>query len=84
MIEDLSNLAHEGAILALRVTPKAARNSVALQPDGTIRVTETTVPADGKANAAVTKLMSKALGVPKTRLAIVKGGQGRDKRLKIL
>jgi len=84
MIEDLGHLAQEGAVLDLRVTPKAACNSVAAQPGGGIRVTVTTVPADGKANAAVIKLMSKALGVPKLRLVIVKGGQGRDKRMKIL
>jgi len=84
MIEDLCQLAHEGAVLALRVTPKAARNTVAAQPGGPIRVSVTAVPADGKANAAVIKLMSKALGVPKSRLAIIKGAQGRDKWLKIL
>jgi uncharacterized protein YggU (UPF0235/DUF167 family) len=43
----------------------------------------TTVPEGGKANAAVLKLLAKALGVPKSRLAIVQGETGRDKVIEI-
>ena len=34
---------------------------------------------DGEANAELTKLLSKELGVPKTQLKIVAGSKGRDK-----
>jgi uncharacterized protein len=84
VVDDLSHLAQSGAVLELRVTPKAAGNTVALSHDGRIRVTVTAVPADGKANAAVIKLMSKALKWPKSRLAITRGAKGRDKWLKLL
>ena len=84
VVDDLRHLAREGAVFGMRVTPRAARNSVTMQQDGRIRVTVTAVPADGKANAAVIDLMSKALKWPKSRLAIVRGTQGRDKWLKIL
>jgi len=84
MIEDLSHLAKPGEVLSLRVTPKAARETVRVQQGGGIRVTVTVVPEKGKANAAVIGLMSRALKVPKSRLEIVKGAQGRDKKLKIL
>ncbi len=82
---DLSHLAVPGTRLSLRVTPKASRNAVAApEADGDpLRVYVTTVPEGGKANAAVLKLLSKALGLPKSRLEIVQGATGRDKVLEI-
>ena len=57
----LAHLATPGATLELRVTPKASRNEIR-EEGGTLRVYVTTVPEDGKANAAVQKLLAKALG----------------------
>ncbi|WP_417205530.1 DUF167 domain-containing protein [Antarctobacter sp.] len=79
---DLSDLALPGTTLAVRVTPKAARNAV-LRDDTGLRVTVTTVPEGGKANAAVIKLLAKALGVPKSRLELVRGDTSRDKLFRI-
>lgn len=75
---DLSYLAVAGTQFAVRVTPKAARDDVFLR-DGQIRVNVTTVPEDGKATAAVIKLLAKAMGVPKSRLTVVRGDTSRDK-----
>ncbi|MFO1140463.1 MAG: DUF167 domain-containing protein [Paracoccus sp. (in: a-proteobacteria)] len=75
---DLSHLAQPGTLIEVRVTPRASRNAVLLD-DGAIRVTVTTVPEDGKANAAVVKLLAKALGVAKSRLVLVRGATSRDK-----
>lgn len=80
---DLSNLAVEGAEIAVRVTPKASRDRILVEDD-TIRVYVTTVPEDGKANKAVVKLLSKALGVPKTRLDLIRGATSRDKVFRIV
>lgn len=77
-IPDLSALAQPGATISLRVTPKAARNRI-VQENGTLRVYVTTVPEDGKANAAVQKLLAKALGLPKSRLTLLRGQTSRDK-----
>lgn len=80
---DLSHLAQPGTDIAVRVTPRAARNAV--MSDGTtIRVTVTTVPEDGKANAAVIKLLAKSLGVAKSRLQLVRGATSRDKVFRLL
>ena len=66
----------------MRVTPRASRNAVLL--DGAaIRVTVTTVPEDGKANAAVVKLLAKALGVAKSRLELLRGATARDKLFRL-
>jgi uncharacterized protein (TIGR00251 family) len=80
---DLSHLAIEGAEIAVRVTPKASRDRILVE-DGAIRVYVTTVPEDGKANKAVVKLLSKALGVPKTRLDLIRGATSRDKVFRIV
>ena len=79
---DLSDLAVPGATLAVRVTPRAARNAVIRDGDS-LRVTVTTVPEGGKANAAVIKLLAKALGLPKSRLELVRGETARDKLFRI-
>jgi len=76
----------DGRIFTVRVTPKASRNEVKTDPDGRsdLRVYVTKVPEGGKANAAVVKLLAKSLGVPKTRLEIVRGGSGRDKQFRVI
>ena len=79
---DLSHLARPGAEIAVRVTPRASRNAVLLDGD-TIRVLVTVVPEDGKANAAVVKLLAKALGVAKSRLELLRGATGRDKLFRL-
>ena len=79
---DLSDLATPGTTLAVRVTPKASRNAVTRDGDA-LRVTVTTVPENGKATAAVVKLLAKALGVPKSRLTLVRGETSRDKVFRI-
>ena len=79
---ELAHLAQPGAVIAVRVTPRASRNAVVLDGD-TIRVMVTTVPEDGKANAAVIKLLSKALGVAKSRLVLLRGAGARDKLFRI-
>lgn len=79
---DLSHLAIPGTEIAVRVTPKASRNAVTVDGD-TIRVHVTTVPEDGKANAAVVKLLAKALGVAKSRLVLTRGATSRDKVFRI-
>ncbi|MGR3377678.1 DUF167 domain-containing protein [Salipiger abyssi] len=79
---ELAHLAAPGATLELRVTPKASRNEIR-EEAGTLRVYVTTAPEDGKANAAVQKLLAKALGVPKSRLTLIRGATARDKVFRV-
>lgn len=79
---DLSHLAHDGAEIRLRVTPRARRNAISVE-DGVIRVHVTAAPADGKANAAVVKLLSKSMGVAKSRLTLLRGASSRDKLFRL-
>lgn len=79
---DLTHLAQDGAEIAVRVTPKASRNAVVAE-EGAIRVYVTCVPEDGKANAAVVKILSKSLGVAKSRLTLLRGATSRDKVFRV-
>ena len=74
----LEHLAHPGAEIAVRVTPRASSNAVVIE-GGAIRVYVTVVPEDGKANDAVRKLLASELGVAKSRLVLVRGQTARDK-----
>ncbi|MGA1181729.1 MAG: DUF167 domain-containing protein [Marivivens sp.] len=82
MSDELSHLALEGAEIAVRVTPKASRDRIVVE-EGQIRIYVTTVPEDGKANAAVQKLLAEALGLPKSRLSLIRGQTSRDKVFRV-
>jgi len=43
----------------------------------------TAPPAGGEANAAVCKLVAKSLGVPKSSVAVVRGGASRHKLVEV-
>ena len=79
---DLSSLAQPGATFAVRVTPRASRDRVALE-EGQIRIHVTCVPEDGKANKAVVALLARALGVAKSRLTLLRGATSRDKLFRL-
>ncbi len=79
----------DGVIIVVRLTPKGGRDSidgVDTLADGTVvlkaRVRAT--PSEGKANAALGRLLAKALGVPPGRVAIVGGATSRLKRVKVM
>ncbi|WP_372573868.1 DUF167 domain-containing protein [Ruegeria jejuensis] len=75
---DLRDLAVPGAEVTLRVTPKAARNSL-MWRDGRLRATVTDPPVDGRANDAVRMLLARAMGVAPSRLTLIRGQSARDK-----
>ena len=75
-------------LLPVKVTPRSAKPGVGgwrLDADGReeleIRVAE--APADGAANAAVEKLLAKALGVSRSQVSITAGHSSRHKRLSV-
>lgn len=69
--------------LILRVTPGARVETVAVE-DGRLQIKVRAKPEDGKANAAVLDLLAQALGLATSRLRLLRGATGRDKRVQIL
>lgn len=67
----------------MRVTPKASVDEVAGWRGAELLVRVTAAPEDGKANAAVERVVARALGVPKGAVSVVRGHTARVKQLEI-
>ena len=68
-------------ILDVRVTPRASRDQVVGWADGVLRLRVSAPPVEGNANVALAKLLAKALGVPRRRIAVVRGLRDRNKQV---
>ena len=73
----------EGTLLSVFVQPRAALNAVGGEYRGALKIKTTAPPADGKANAAVEALIADLVGVPKSRVRVVRGHSSRSKRVLI-
>jgi hypothetical protein len=70
-------------LLQVRVQPKARRNEIVEQPDGSFRARVTAAPEGGEANRAVIALLADAFGVAPSHVALVRGATSRDKLFQI-
>ena len=71
-------------LLPLHVQPGAKRDALAgLYGDQAVKLATTAPPVDGKANAALRKLLSKWLGIPQAQIELKSGLTGRDKQFVI-
>ena len=66
-------------IVNIRVIPRARRNQITVDTDGTVRVHTTVAPTDGAANEAVIKMLAEHFKVPKTSINIIRGSTSRNK-----
>jgi uncharacterized protein YggU (UPF0235/DUF167 family) len=64
--------------LALRVTPGARTESLELG-DGVLLAKVRARPEGGKANQAVIELLARPLGLPPSRIQLLRGATSRDK-----
>lgn len=71
------------ARIRVRLTPRAARDEIVGWKEGSLRIRVSAPPVEGKANAALEKLLAKALDVPKVAVGIVSGSHSRDKMVVI-
>ncbi|MEC9267002.1 MAG: DUF167 domain-containing protein [Alphaproteobacteria bacterium] len=74
----------DGLRLTVKLTPKAAADRIAGPADGPdatrlLKVQVTAPPVDGKANAALIRLLAKTFKCPKTSLKVVSGATDRTK-----
>jgi len=70
--------------LRIRLTPRAAREEVGPpRADGVVPVRVTAAPVDGKANAALCRLLAKRAGVPVSAVSVVRGQAARDKVVRV-
>jgi uncharacterized protein len=69
--------------LAVRVQARARRDEIAGERAGSLLVRVTAPPVEGKANAAVRRLLAERLGLAPGRIAVVRGAASRDKLIEI-
>jgi uncharacterized protein YggU (UPF0235/DUF167 family) len=74
--------------LPIRLTPGAASDRIDgwdVDPDGrpVLKVRVRARPVEGEANAALLKLLAKALDLPKSAVSLERGGQSRLKRIAV-
>jgi uncharacterized protein len=71
------------AQIAVRLQPRASTNALAGRRDGVLVARVTAPPVDGRANAALCKLIARAAGVAPSRVSIVGGASSRQKLVRV-
>jgi len=67
----------------VRVKPRASRDALEGVAGERVVVRVQAPPLEGRANAAVERLLAKALGVPPGRVTVVSGLAGREKLVRV-
>jgi uncharacterized protein (TIGR00251 family) len=73
----------DGVVFAVRVKPRASRDAIGGVWDGALVVRLTAPPVEGAANAALARLLGRALGVAPSAVRIVGGATSRTKRVAV-
>ncbi len=78
----------QGVSFAVRLTPKGGRDRIegwvrTAGEEGHLKIRVSAPPEKGKANDALVALLSRTLGVGKSRIAIAKGQAARNKIVEI-
>lgn len=71
------------ARIRVHLTPRSGRDELKGWRDDVLRVRVTASPVEGQANAALVRLLAKALDVPGSRVGIIAGTHGREKTVVI-
>jgi uncharacterized protein (TIGR00251 family) len=70
-----------GCTLNVRVHPGARRNAITGTHDGALKISLTTPPTDGRANAALIAFLAETLNIPRAHITLVIGATSRTKTL---
>jgi uncharacterized protein (TIGR00251 family) len=74
----------DGCTLPVRVHPGAKRNALGGAHDGALKISLTTPPTDGRANAALIEFLAERLGISRARITLLTGAASRTKTLRIV
>jgi uncharacterized protein YggU (UPF0235/DUF167 family) len=71
------------ARIPVRVVPRARRDELAGERDGALLVRVTAPPVEGRANAAVEKLLARSLRIAPSRVVVARGGRSPAKLVRV-
>ena len=69
--------------LSVRLQPRAKRDEVVGERAGAVVIRVTAPPVDGKANAALCRLIAKAAGVAPSKVSVIRGHTAREKVVRV-
>jgi len=73
-----------GVILSVLIKPRSRRSLIeAVNSEGLLRIRVVEPPVKGAANKGLVKLLSRSMGIPKSRLTIISGETSSRKRVLI-
>lgn len=73
----------DAALVSVRLQPRASRNMIVGERAGRLAIRVAAPAQEGRANAALCKLLAKAAGVPRSRVEIVQGASAREKLVRV-
>lgn len=72
-----------GATFSIRIHPRAKKNAITGEIGDALKVSLTSPPVDGKANAACIEFFAKLLKVPRSSITIASGERSRTKVMRV-
>jgi len=75
--------APDGAVLSVKVQPRAAKNEIAGPLGGELKIKVTAPPVDAAANQALVDFLAGTLDCPRSAVRIVRGQTARHKTVSI-
>ena len=73
-----------GCVFPVKVQPGARKDQVAGEWNGAFKIKLAAAPVDGQANQSLIAALSRAIGVPKSSISIVRGERSRMKVVSVL
>jgi uncharacterized protein (TIGR00251 family) len=73
----------EGLTFAVKVHPRARRNSITGELGGAVKLSITAPPIDGRANQSCIEFFAKLLKVPRSSVTIASGKSSRNKVVRV-
>ena len=73
----------DGVTFAIKVHPRARKNSITGQLGDVLKVSLTSPPIDGRANQACIEFFAKLLKVPRSSVTIASGQSNRAKVIRV-
>jgi hypothetical protein len=72
-----------GVTFAVKVQPRAKKNSIAGELGDAVKITLTAPPVDGRANQACIEFFADLLNVSRSSIAIIAGESSRNKVIRV-